>query len=168
MPSFFYHFFFPQESNNYRPKILHIKSIYITICLIFILTFGLSYFQAKYPQVLGAYTQISFTDLLNFTNQARLQNNLPPLSLNSALSSAAEMKGADMFAKNYWAHNSPDGLSPWYFFKQAGYDYVYAGENLARGFTDPSEVVSAWMASPEHRANILSRNFSEVGFSAQD
>ena len=69
-----------------------------------------------------------------------------------------------MLSENYWAHNSPEGTTPWVFIKNAGYTYIYAGENLARGFDSSQEVVSAWMASPEHRANLLSGNYKDVGF----
>lgn len=99
-----------------------------------------------------------------FTNQKRVENGLSPLSNSKELSGAASKKVDDMFAKNYWAHNSPDGITPWVFIKQSGYNYVYAGENLARGFSNSSDVVNAWMASPTHRANILSGNYNDVGF----
>ena len=69
-----------------------------------------------------------------------------------------------MLLKNYWAHNSPDGKTPWEFIKEAGYSYVYAGENMARGFNTSLDVTNAWMASPTHRANMLSSNYSDVGF----
>ena len=69
-----------------------------------------------------------------------------------------------MFAKNYWAHVSPDGTTPWVFIKSAGYSYVYAGENLARGYNTSQDVVTAWMASPEHKQNMLSSNYQNVGF----
>jgi len=101
------------------------------------------------------------------TNQKRQENGLPPLQLNGMLAQAAEGKAQDMFAKNYWAHIAPDGTTPWYFIKSAGYEYLYAGENLARGFTTASDTVSAWMASPSHRENMLSKNYNEVGFAVE-
>ena len=64
-----------------------------------------------------------------------------------------------MIAKNYWAHNAPDGASPWSFFKNVGYRYLYAGENLARDFGDSASVVNAWMNSPTHRDNLLSGRY---------
>jgi hypothetical protein len=75
------------------------------------------------------------------------------------------MKADYMFAKDFWAHNGPDGTTPWYFIKKSGYTYVYAGENLARGFTSSSDVVTAWMNSPTHRENMLSPNYKDIGFS---
>ena len=55
----------------------------------------------------------------------------------------------------------------WVFIKAAGYNYTYAGENLARGYNNASDVVNAWMASPEHRQNMLSPNYQNVGFSIE-
>ncbi|MDE2589434.1 MAG: hypothetical protein KGL95_07190 [Patescibacteria group bacterium] len=52
--------------------------------------------------------------------------------------------------------------------QNAGYDYTYAGENLARGFTSAQDAINAWMASPTHRANVLSRNYQDVGFAVED
>ena len=69
-----------------------------------------------------------------------------------------------MFSKDYWAHNAPDGTTPWVFIKNTGYNYIYAGENLARGFNSASDVINAWMNSPEHRQNVLSPNYQNVGF----
>ena len=116
---------------------------------------------------LVALAEISSGELLNFTNQERTENGLPALSLNSQLEDAANKKADDMFEKNYWSHNSPVGTTPWVFIKESGYDYVYAGENLARGFSDSKDVINAWMASSTHRENILSANFKDVGFSVK-
>jgi hypothetical protein len=83
--------------------------------------------------------------------------------MNSLLQVAAQDKVNDMVAKGYFAHTSPQGIAPWYWFQQAGYNYLYAGENLAMNFTDSQDVTTAWMNSPEHRANILSTQFTQVG-----
>jgi hypothetical protein len=74
------------------------------------------------------------------------------------------MKAAYMFEHNFWAHYAPDGTSPWYFIKNAGYEYEYAGENLAKGFSNSSDVVTAWMNSPTHRENVLSPKYQDIGF----
>ncbi len=81
---------------------------------------------------------------------------------------AAAAKANDVFAKNYWAHYAPDGTSPWFFFQQAQYQYLYAGENLAKDFTDSQAVVAAWMNSPTHRDNILKPEYEEIGFAVQE
>jgi hypothetical protein len=117
---------------------------------------------------LGTSIGIATQDLLNLTNEERQKEGLPLLVMNTQLTQAAQLKAKDMFAKDYWAHNSPNGTMPWDFIKQAGYDYQYAGENLARGFTTSNDVVTAWMNSPEHRENMLSPNYHDVGFALQE
>lgn len=101
------------------------------------------------------------------TNKERQGNGVMPLSFNEKLTEAAEKKAQDMFEYDYWAHNSPSGKTPWVFIKSSGYKYVYAGENLARGFSTAQDVVKAWMASPDHKANMLSSNYQDVGFAVK-
>lgn len=164
MINFLRHLFFPHEHNNFRAKLLHHKSI---LAIILFLVFGgifLSGIRSSYPSVLGISSDISVERLLALTNIERAKNGLPILNINSKLSESALNKADDMFAKNYWAHNSPDGKTPWVFIKGSGYNYVYAGENLARGFETSDDVIKAWMVSPTHRENVLSANFREVGF----
>ncbi len=167
MKDFLHHLFLPHISNNYRAKLLHHKSILLTIAILFFAGFSLSAIRTTFPSVLGTFSDISSEQLLLLTNQKRQENALPPLSLNQQLSNAAAGKANDMFTQNYWAHNSPDGKTPWVFIKAAGYNYIYAGENLARGFTNAQDVVNAWMASPEHRKNMLSSNYQSVGYAVE-
>ncbi len=103
--------------------------------------------------------------LLATTNSIREANRVTDLQINGALTAAAEAKAADMIANNYWAHVSPSGITPWNFIDQTGYQYVGAGENLAYGFTSLSDVMTGWMNSASHRANVLKAAYSEVGFS---
>lgn len=164
MRKLFHDLFFPHHKNNFRSRLLHHKSIFFSIILVLIAAFSISTVRTSFPQVLGVSYDITSSQLLYFTNLKRQENGTIPLSLNDRLSLAAKEKAADMFSHNYWAHNSPDGKTPWVFIKNSGYTYVYAGENLARGFQNSDEVIKAWMASPDHRDNMLSRNYSEVGF----
>lgn len=167
MRDFFYCLVFPHPRNNHRAHILHPKAI---LFLIAFFIFSSLFFSSSLNPVasqIRAYADISTQELLNFTNQKRAENNLGLLSNDPQLAEAANKKADDMFAKNYWAHNAPDGTTPWVFIKQSGYSYVYAGENLARGFSSANDVVNAWMASPNHRANILSSNFKDVGFAVK-
>ncbi len=120
------------------------------------------------PAVLGTSVNLTTQELLSLTNQKRQKEGLEQLTLNDQLTQAATLKAQNMFQENYWAHNAPDGITPWIFFKNVGYDYIYAGENLARGFTNADEVVNAWMASPSHRENMLSPNYKEVGFAVME
>lgn len=167
MKDFLHNLFLPHISNNYRAKLLHRKSILAVIAVLFFTGFSFSAIRTNLPSVLGTFSDISSEQLLLFTNQKRQENALSPLSLNQQLSNAASGKASDMFAQNYWAHNSPDGKTPWVFIKGAGYNYIYAGENLARGFTNAQDVINAWMASPEHRKNMLSANYQNVGYAVE-
>lgn len=167
MRGFLYHLFFPHERNNHRAKLLHIDSMLLVIAFFFLVSSVVNFSQKNYPSVLGISNAISVQDLLNLTNEKRKENGLAPLTLNTQLAHAAQMKADDMFAKNYWAHVAPDGVTPWVFFRNSGYEYLYAGENLARGFDSAADVVNAWMNSPTHRENLLSPNYKEIGFAVE-
>ena len=168
MRDFLYCLVFPHLRNNHRASFLHHKAIFLFI-VFFI--FGSLFFPSSLNPLsskLKAIAEISVQELLDLTNEKRKEYKLPPLSNDPQLSVAASKKAEDMFDNNYWAHNSLDGTTPWFFIKDAGYNYVYAGENLARGFSDSKDVVNAWMASNAgHRENILSRNFNDVGFAVK-
>lgn len=160
---FLRHLFIPHESNNQKAKILHSSSI--ALIAVFLITFQivLSFTHRTFPQVLGYAANISPAEVIRLTNAQRVANGLQPLSENSVLDSAALAKGNDMLAKGYWAHFAPDGTSPWSFFLSFGYRYKYAGENLARDFSNANDAVNAWMNSPTHRENILNPNYRDVG-----
>lgn len=168
MRDFFYCLIFPHPRNNHRAGVLHPKAL-VLIILFFI--FSSLFFPSSinpFSSKLRALAEISVQELLTLTNEKRKENGLGALIQSPQLSTAAENKADDMFAKNYWAHNSPTGTTPWVFIKQSGYNYVYAGENLARGFNSSTDVVNAWMASKAgHRENILSSDFKDVGFAVK-
>lgn len=160
-----HHFFVPHIGNNFRAKLIHNSTLSILAAAMVFTGFSSVSLHRAHPEVLGIAYQISTDQLLNDTNQDRAANGLPPLSMNAELTQAAQAKAADMFAKNYWAHFAPDGsTTPWMFIKDAGYSYIYAGENLAKGYTTSDSVVQAWMNSPTHRENMLSKNYKDVGF----
>lgn len=109
---------------------------------------------------------ISTGSLISMTNSARVSSSLKPYAVNSMLSSSAYAKAQDMLKYDYFAHTSPQGKSPWSFIKNAGYSYIFAGENLAIDFQNSSAVFAAWMASSTHRSNILDKDFTEIGIAA--
>jgi len=119
-------------------------------------------------EVLGRVSNISVTELVTDTNSERAKSALPELKVNEALSAAAFLKAKDMFANNYWAHTSPNGVTPWKWIGDAGYNYNVAGENLAKNYPTAGTTVSAWMNSETHRANILNSNYQDVGFAVVD
>ena len=165
MLGFLKHLFIPHTRNNHRAKILHHTSLLTVIAILIIVSFLAHVLRISHPDVLGVSYSISSNELLAQVNAQRQQNGLPPLSSSPELDDAARRKAADMLSKNYWAHFAPDGSSsPWGFIRASGYNYQFAGENLAKGFTDSNSVVAAWMGSSTHRANILSGNYKDVGF----
>ena len=138
---------------------------YLLIFVVTISAFWLVKFKA--PQILGS-ASYSAEQIIALTNIKRAENGLGPLTSSSKLSGAARAKSDDMLSKDYWAHFSPEGTTPWSFIRAAGYRYIFAGENLARDFGDAQSVVNAWMASPSHRNNILDKNFKEIGVAVAD
>ena len=158
------HFFIPHQTNNHRAKALHIDSLLVYVLLFALFNLGIRAMHKAAPDVLGYATDINVQQLLADTNVQRQEAGLGPLTLNETLSVAAANKAADMFAKDYWAHNSPTGTTPWDFITGAGYHYSVAGENLAKNFSDSQGVVDAWMASPSHRVNLLKSSYRDIGF----
>ncbi len=99
----------------------------------------------------------------DLTNTDRRANSVGELTVSPTLTAIAQAKANDMAQNGYFAHTSPEGKSPWYWFKQGGYVFNFAGENLAVDFSDSADVERAWMNSPTHRANILNNKFTEIG-----
>ena len=157
------HLFTPGSSNNYKAKSLHVSSLSVFMLIIIVSQLTFSLIGKTIPGVLGLASSITTEELIKLTNQERTENGLEELTLNPVLVDAATKKAADMINKNYWAHTSPEGRTPWSFFKEVDYQYLYAGENLARDFQDSDSVVNAWMNSPTHRDNILSSRYREIG-----
>jgi hypothetical protein len=98
-----------------------------------------------------------------FPKQSLAAQQFPHLVENELLNLAAQLKAMDMAKSGYFAHVSPQGITPWYWFEKVGYKYTYAGENLVVNFTTPDEVISALLNSPSHRANLLSNTYTETG-----
>lgn len=159
------HFFIPHEHNEYKPHIFREASVSVLLGTILFL-FGLSVSSAYIMQATEIGKEIISKVLIDITNKNRIENSLPILTENKKLYFAASLKAKDMLDNQYFAHESPSGLKPWYFLDIANYDYVYAGENLAINHTENTQTGRAWMDSPLHRKNILDNNFKEIGISA--
>lgn len=106
-------------------------------------------------------------EALGLVNGERASHGLSELTLDGTLSRAAELKLSDMEKNGYFAHTSPAKRTPWSFFDEAGYDYRYAGENLAIHFKDPETEHDAWMESEKHCQNILDSRFRETGMAVR-
>lgn len=140
------------------------RSAMVVMALLIVMTFTVANLHALLWQMSGQLVSTVLPALVvEQTNSARTERFAPPLRRNHVLDEAAARKAEHMAAHGYFAHYSPDGVSPWYWFDEVGYVYAFAGENLAVHFSDSAEVVSAWMQSPPQRANILSGEYTEVG-----
>lgn len=157
------HYFIPQTSNNQKAKLLHSSTLLFIATLLMVYQLVLYLVPKTGLKILGYASRISVEEIVRLTNEKRSSQGLTPLQFNPTLTAAAKAKGEDMLAKDYWAHTAPDGTQPWKFFTNSGYKYRYAGENLARDFSDAGSAVEAWMASPTHRDNVLSAKYMDIG-----
>lgn len=105
----------------------------------------------------------SHSILIDLANKERSKAGLNSLKPSSVLEQAANTKAKEMFAEGYFEHISPKGRTPWNFINEAGYDYTYAGENLAMDFDKIEDTHTAWMKSPTHKANIVDSHFTQIG-----
>ncbi len=101
--------------------------------------------------------------VIDLVNQIRVQNGLKKFTANWELSRVARYKSQDMKDKGYFSHTSPTYGSPFNMINNFGISYRTAGENIAKGYRTPSEVVNGWMNSSGHRANILNASFTQIG-----
>ncbi|MDD3006970.1 MAG: CAP domain-containing protein [Candidatus Pacebacteria bacterium] len=112
---------------------------------------------------LAVASEITSNKMVELTNASRKEAGLESLTVNAKLEQAAMAKANDMLAKQYFEHTSPEGVTPWYWFNQVGYEYVFAAENLAIDFITSEGAHSALMKSMGHRENILGANYKELG-----
>jgi uncharacterized protein YkwD len=110
--------------------------------------------------------------VLSGLNKIRAQHGLQPVKISASLTAAATQHSKEMGADGYFEHNSHDGSLFWKrinrWYGQHGYDYWSVGENLlwSSPQVDPAGAMQLWMNSPEHRANILTARWREIGISA--
>lgn len=154
---------FAHAGNDHSPTLLQKTAMAGMGCLV-ILTFVMSSLHTLLWQhsawLVGAVLPAVVTTL---TNNERAEYAAPALQRNALLDEAARMKAEHMAAEGYFAHYSPGGVSPWFWFQRVGYTYAHAGENLAVHFSDSAAVVDAWMNSPTHKANIVNDVYTEIG-----
>lgn len=156
-------YFIPHEYNGNKPHFLRKRSVVIVLTAIL---FVEALFLIQTLIVLKKtdfYASVLPNVLLELTNGSRHNTKLAQLTINPILQQAAQLKANDMAAKGYFSHTSPEGVTPWFWFKKVGYQFTHAGENLAINYFDTADVNNAWLASPSHRANILNSSFTEMG-----
>jgi uncharacterized protein YkwD len=106
-------------------------------------------------------------EMLQLVNRERIANNLPPLEADPELTEVARRHSADMFARGYFAHNTPEGKDPFQRMRESNVSFRIAGENLALAPT-LQIAHTGLMNSPGHRANILRSQFGRVGIGILD
>ncbi|MEN9881119.1 MAG: hypothetical protein RLZZ308_302 [Candidatus Parcubacteria bacterium] len=165
--SIFKHLFIPHEHNEYKPHFFREVSMALVL-LVSVFMLGLSAGSSFFIHrtVLGA--TIATSVLVDLANESRLAYNQPVLTRNPTLDAAATLKATDMVTEGYFAHDSPKGLTPWHWLSLVGYNFLYAGENLAVNFSESRDVQKAWMDSPTHKANLLNGHFKEIGMAAME
>jgi uncharacterized protein YkwD len=126
--------------------------------------------SASHADVRAATIRRARDATLCLLNRVRGRHGLAPFRLNPKLSRAARRHSRDMVRHRYFAHDSRNGRSP--FDRMRATRYVprnaswWLGENIGWGsgsLAEPASLVRAWMHSPPHRANILSRHFRDIG-----
>ncbi len=101
--------------------------------------------------------------ILNLVNAERKKAGVPLLTLSTEVSSVAQVKAQDMATNGYFDHNSPTYGSPFSMLTSFGVNYRSAGENIAKGQQTATAVMTAWMNSSGHKANILSTSYTQLG-----
>lgn len=159
-------FFIPHEGNNYLPHSLHPRRLIFYTLSSAIIKFVVIFALIGLP--VTAWLSVDFLraeseKIISLTNKIRNQLGINPLISNQVLNNSAQSKAEDMLVQQYFSHISPDnkGLLSW--LSQAGYGYFFAGENLAIGYSSAEDVVNAWTASETHYANMIDKDFSEIG-----
>jgi len=158
----------PHQENQYRPHLIRAHGIIAVLIVALVAQVAYSFASTGHLNVLGRVSDIQTAELLIDTNDERAEEGLSSLQLNDKLSQAAFLKAKNMFAEQYWAHVSPSGVQPWKWFGDVDYNYSFAGENLAKNYPTANATVAAWMHSPTHRANIMNKEYTDIGFAVMD
>jgi len=112
--------------------------------------------------------EITTENVIRLMNDYRAEEGLPPLHGETRLALAAGDRMRHMEEESYWAHESPEGMTPFVWVRAREYQYQMVGENLASGFETARLLVQSWMESPGHRANIMSEDYEDCGIAIID
>ena len=102
-------------------------------------------------------------EVVTIVNQERAKVGCPAVTVDDRLTAAARAHSADMAARNYFSHTTPEGVEFSTRITNAGYRWSGAGENIAKGQRTPQDVMTSWMNSAGHKANILKCGFKNLG-----
>lgn len=124
---------------------------------------GADVFEERNETPNGTTTSAEAGQILELVNKERAKQGLQSLTLSNELTSIANVKAADMRDNNYFDHTSPTYGSPFEMLQRFGVQYSAAGENIAAGQKTPQAVMTDWLNSSGHRANILNKEYRELG-----
>lgn len=155
--------FIPHTENDHKPHFLRKESLAFIVAVFFVLEGAFILGNLTLFKSGNFLAAVLPSTLVSLTNENRAANHVKELKENPLLVKAAALKAQDMAAKSYFSHTSPEGITPWHWLDEAGYGYLYAGENLAVNFDDSKDVSDAWMNSPTHKENIVNGNYTEIG-----
>jgi len=158
--------FIPAKSNQYQARLARPAVWSALLLATAIINGGWFYSTSQTLRVKGDSTDLSASQIISLTNQARQEHHLSLLTENAKLTEAAFAKAQNMLTTGNFNHTyqtTQGDVNPWEFITATSYQYHYAGENLARNFTSAENVVTSWLNSPEHAANLLSANYQEIG-----
>ena len=121
------------------------------------------------PKVTVVASRTPADEVLDLVNDARAAANpaCDPLAVDDRLAAAAQGHSDDMAANDYFDHISPDGTTPQDRAEAEGFT-APVGENIAAGQRTPQDVMAAWMASEDHRANIVDCRYTVTGIGLND
>lgn len=128
---------------------------------------NIGYYREDTPMPVLVHEYVPYEEqLFALINAEREKAELPPLELSPELAMSASRHSADMAANNYFGHTNLNGVNFADRILKTGFTFSAAGENLYAGngpYNSPENAVTSWMNSPEHRANILSPDFTYIG-----
>ena len=110
-----------------------------------------------------ASTDLFAEELLGLVNGWRVARGLNALSDSEPLRAVALEHSRDMLTRGYFAHETPEGLTPSDRVSSAGILWTAVGENLAGGWSLPQAIFEAWLSSPSHRANLEDERWTHAG-----
>lgn len=161
-----YDFFIPNERNNFHPRSLKIPRLAFYAIAATVIKAILFFALVSLPIDAWLTPDVNYEQsqkIINLTNKVRISLGIRKLEHNSTLDQAAIAKSQDMLIGQYFAHVSPAKKALNHWLEMFRYNFEAAGENLAMGFNDGSEVVDAWSKSKSHYANMIDKDFAEIG-----
>ena len=156
------------EQSNPTVRTTALRGLQVAVLVVALVVCAVPAASAKNKATLDSFENAVFQKL----NQTRVSHGLVPLRLSTRLTTASNAHSVEMADDGYFDHSSRDGTPFWkrvdQWYGSSGYRFWSVGENLlwASPSLTPDHAIAMWMASPEHRANILNAQWREIGIAA--